>query len=49
MQLHETYQELSKTIDQTRLAILSLTIPDLLFSTTRQAHSIVYVHRNALI
>ena|SRR5437868_2474885 len=37
------------TIAEARLAVLSLTIPDLPFSTTRRAHSIVLKHHNALI
>ena len=47
--MSNTYQELSTTIGEARPAILSLTIPDLPFPALRHAHSILSIHRNALI
>jgi len=49
IQSFQNYRGLSTTDDRIHVAILSPNIPDLRFSTIRQAHSIVSRHRNALI
>lgn len=48
IQLSRTYRGLSMMIAEDRLAVLSLTIPELPFSTTRRAHSIILERRNVL-